>query len=146
MFSYERIGANGKLKSYFGISQKWKYSERGRERTIKVEYFYATEYGVQYYFVSIDGKFCEKKMSAARLRYFLNEKHAEEINGGSLSLMPLQIEEVKIYFDQHEGEDCPECGGTGINDDGKICRCARHYGYEIQEFNAALRLKKLLER
>lgn len=146
-FSYERIDKNGRLKSYYGTGQEWAFTEKGKTRTIKVEYFSATEEGVQYYFVSIDGRFSDKRMSAARLRYFLHSKKAEEVQTGTLCPMPLLYEEVRVYFSDrgNEREDCYYCGGTGIDDNGKVCRCAHKRTYEIKNYNAELRLKKLLK-
>ncbi len=145
-FSYERIDKNGRLKSYYGTNQEWTFTERGKTRTIKVEYFTATEEGIQYYWVSLDGRFSSKRMSAARLHYFLHSKKAVEVNQGTLNPMPLLYDEVRAYFADrsNEREDCPACGGTGIDDSGKVCRCAHRLTYEIKNYNADKRLKKLL--
>ncbi len=144
-FSYERINKNGRLVSYYGTGQEWTFTERGKSRTIKVEYFTATEEGIQYYWVSIDGRFSDKRMSAARLRYFLHSKKAVEVSQGTSCPMPLLYDEVRAYFSDRSNErrDCPDCGGTGIDDCGKICWCARKLEYEIKNYNADKRLKKL---
>lgn len=144
-WNYNRINANGYLCSYYGKGQEWSYTERGQEHRIRVECVASTEYGVQYYFVSIDGKFNDKRLSAARLHYVLHQKQAVEISPGVLQPLTLQADEVREYFRLHPEEraDCAECGGTGIDDRGKICYCTRHSDYDIKHYFAEKRLEKL---
>lgn len=143
-WNYKRTGEDGKLYSYYGQGQEWTYDERGRRHTMTVKYFTATPDGVQYYWVSIDGKFQETRMSAARLHYLLNSKKAIEVKGGTLQPMPLLLEEVEAYFEKDKWTDCPDCGGNGV-DRGKICRCAERLTYVIKAFNAKKRLADLMK-
>ena len=145
-WNYKRVGENGRLYSYYGKGQEWTYTERGRKHSIKVIEACPEQSGVQYYLISKDGTLDDKLISAARLHYVLNQKQAEEVKAGTLIPFPLLFAEVEEYFKilSHR-EDCPECGGTGIDDRGKICRCAERLTYEIKAFNAEKRLADLIK-
>ena len=122
-WNYERVNENGYLQSYYGIGQTWTYTDGKADHEMVVKGFTAKPNGVQYYWVSIDGKFQGKSISAARLHYLLNEKNAVEIEHGVLQSFPLQIADVERYF-KHLAEigdphDCDVCAGTGIDDYGK---------------------------
>ncbi len=143
-WNYQRIDENGRLKSYYGIGQEWTFSERGRQHSIKVKHFTCNENGVQYYWIAIDGRLKEERLSAARLHYLLNSKQAVEVSGGSLMPLPLLKEEVENYFAAGNYTDCEVCGGYGIDViSEKICRCACKLTYEIKAFNAEQRKTKL---
>lgn len=145
-WNYERIDENGRLKSYYGRFQAWKYSDKHGEHVIRVEYFNANEFGVQYYLITIDGKLSDKPMSAARLHYFLHTHNAVEVKKALVYYpLPLQFYEVEKYFLENLSKkvNCPWCGGTGI-DSGKICNCAKRFEYEIKKYNAEQRIKEAL--
>lgn len=148
-WDYKRIGQDGRLYSYYGKLQKWTYTDRGREHSIQITNFICKPNGVQYYWISIDGKFYPDRLSAARLHYFLNNKKAREIAPGELFRMPLQIEEVQAYFVEHKNFTCPYddfcdmCVCDVGHDNEKICTYAYELSHEIKEFNADKRLKKI---
>lgn len=149
-WNYNRVNEKGRLVSYYGVGQAWKYTDIRGEHEIEVKHFAATEYGVQYFWVTLDGKFQEKRVSAARLSFFLlREKHAKKIRDGTPQLMPLQTEEVRTYYEKNKTValcNCPLCGGTGFNDrNGKICICTHSLEDEILRYNAQLRLKDILK-
>lgn len=145
-WSYQRTDENGRLQSYYGICQKWTYTDIKANHEIEIKYFQAKPNGVQYYWISIDGKFQEKPLSAARLHYLLNEKRAQEVKPGVLQPLPLQVEEVLKYRKQATNRPgCGLCGGTGIKDNGKICICTHYEEEKIKNYNAQLRLKALLK-
>lgn len=146
---YKRVGQDGRLYSYYGKGQKWTYEVRGREHSIQVTHFVGKPNGVQYYFVNIDGNFYPERLSAARLHYFLHSKQAQEVAQGELYPLPLQIEEVQAYFEEHNDFTCHydkicnmcvcDCG----NDGEKICTYAYEHSTKIKNFNAEKRLAKI---
>ncbi len=144
-WNYERINADGKLCSYYGMGQQWAYEERGVTHCMRINYFVAKPNGVQYYWITLDNKFIEKPMSAARLHYFLHKKGAQELYGGVPWRMPLLYKEVKAYFKYNCPDYCNICGNTGIKENGDICPCAKSMEYEIKEFNRERRLAALLK-
>ncbi len=147
-WNYNRIGEDGRLYSYYGKGQKWKYIERGRLHTIQVVHFWGRPNGVQYYLISKDGILLTERISAARLHYFLNQKKAEEESEGKPIALPLQIQEVKNYFQENAPTDCAWCGGCGFLDldEEKICTCAYEMSHTIKSFNAQKRLDDFLKR
>ena len=146
-WNYNRIGEDGRLYSYYGKGQEWKYTERGRQHIIKVIHFLGKPNGVQYYLISKDGALTRERVSAARLHYFLNQKKAEEVSGGTPIALPLQIQEVKDYFQENSPTDCEWCGGCGLDeDDERICTCAYEMSHTIKSFNAQKRIDEFLKR